>query len=352
MTESGTPTFKINNTILKKLCDSVSDSATPKKREIPKNFGGKHAERTPPKYETLSRGTCRTTINKVYSELEANLGEDPVARDPMIVGDRAFFCDNLSGAVLLWYWFSIPKLSSFEHSVESFSSIEKKNTPPSHEGYVGRFATLENLFAYLLCVMNLDTSHPLFKDVVTWYYGNTEPGWKAESLRNHFETVTKTRPYGGYSNPVVPIQLGRAEKTLKHAGCMFYATNGERSKKYHLVQTGGLLDRDSTVSFPTFNDFCEANKRYCLAREEKANAISVWKDYIREHGEEAAQRLLLKIKDNSKRNPSMETDDEDTVNLTVTAPKKRSRVSIKKPKLVDEDEATGSPEYGNDDLFQ
>jgi hypothetical protein len=98
------------------------------------------------------------------------------------------------------------------------------------DSFHGCFATVDNLFTYVHCI--LLSLYPLlsFRDLLEslpYRRRTTRNQFASQKLRENYAAVLKSKVFGGSSNLIVPAQAARQGKSLKSPGCFFYCSDNE-----------------------------------------------------------------------------------------------------------------------------
>lgn len=289
------------------------DKKTPEKRSTPEGFGGKHVQKPPVVYSTAtSVGEQEAHEEAIFASLEQQLGG---YSSPVVIKNKLYYIDSLTGAPIPHYWHGIPKRALFQRLTHYGEIMDQKKRNaklkkyPSHDCFLGHFGKLEHLFMYLFWVVGLTQESSIVKDCIQYFYGK-RPGWNFESLEKSYKSICNSRLSGGTGNLTIPQQLGHAKSFLRHPGTLFYSWKKEKSMHHNLVNMNDVLpvnNRPGNLSPPTFEFFLASDKLHNARRKQKGEQIKFWQERLREKGEErvalefAAYKQALKEQKDKKK---------------------------------------------------
>ena len=331
-------------------------------------LGAKGAKKAGPVFElcALPQEEKEIICDSFDEQLKKNTLKDSVVS----IADRVFVADRLTGVACPHYWFGIPSAGTLVDLGNAINRGNKGKQQRLHgiagkiDCFHGAFATLENLFTYLHCVLSVSVSSPIFRDLLKLYHIE-EPQLKSFSsskLRENYATVLKSKVFGGSSNLIIPAQAARQTKSLKSPGCFFYCSDNENPFGFSTVKHTILSKRYNIpveLSFPEYADWETTLTNSKNNRTKTLENHNKWKEFAETYGEEATQALFHKLAEKKKaerarkRAGNIEEDDEVSLgdgegivaygegfNFKCASKKKQRLVTANDETSSDEDEET------------
>lgn len=330
---------KLNLSLVdKKVMEGILSNAGKEPRQSP--FSGSsspssHKRADPVKLELVDLPLEEKNIQETL--LESALNKYLLDKSLVTVGDRAFVADRLTGVPCPHYFLTIPSVAAIEAIGATINGSPKGRAKKLHSiagkfsQYHGAFASTENLFTFLHCVMGISVSSVIFRDILKIYHCE-EASFTSKRLNDHYTSILKSKVFGGNNSPSIPAQGARLSKSLKCPGCFFYAGDDESPFGHSPIKHSHLrtLYRvPSQVTFPFYEDWSIAVAKVKAKRESTTQNTQKWKEFVEKYGKEAALQLFEELKQRKKQ----KRDAGGIVEL------ESGEVVLKKPRLVvDEDE--------------
>ena len=324
--------------------------------------GGKGSPKRPgPVYELCSLPDEEKEI--ICDSFDDQLKKNTLKESVVSVGEKVFVADRLTGVPCPHYWFAIPSASTL---VDIGSAINRGNKGKQQrlhsiagrvDSFHGAFATLDNLFTYLHCVLAVSVSSPIFRDLLKLFHIEGEQQSKSftsKKLRENYAAVLKSKVFGGSSHLIVPAQAARQGKSLKSPGCFFYCSDNENPFGYATVKHTILSKHyniPSDISFPEYADWESTLAASKNNRSRSLENHNKWKEFAETYGEEATVDLFKKLAERKKAEKTRRRDDSivalDEGDGIVAYGDGSSFRATKKPRLQDmdtddEDDSTAS----------
>lgn len=279
----------INPGTFKKLISSETElinnpkTGEKEKRKPPPGFGAKKGKRQPRAYESLSAtGNQLLSLDKTFAELKQRLAGYRVVE----ILDKMALADRFDGTPCSFYFIGIPS-----RKVLRLDNSESLQLPKPGD-FIGQFASLDNLLAYLIFHVKLPAEHPIVKDTCYYYTHDKNYVVKTKSLKAKYESLTTTKIFGGLGSTNSASQLGRSLKFYKNPGVMFYGAPGESNTKHHIVDMKSLLGITGEAEFNDFATFYRTHKLHSRARDSRTNSLEVWREFIRNNGVDVAENIF------------------------------------------------------------
>ncbi len=238
------------------------------------------------------------------------------------VGENAFVADRLTGVPCPHYWFAIPSASTLVDIGAAINRGNKGKQQRLHnisgkvDSFHGAFATVDNLFTYLHCILAISVSSPIFRDLLKVFHIEGEQQAKSftsKKLRENYASVLKSKVFGGSSHLIVPAQAARQGKSLKSPGCFFYCSDNENPFGHATVKHTILSKRHNLpaeINFPTYADWEATLAASKNNRSRSLENHNKWKEFAETYGEEATVDLFKKLAERKKAEKSRKRDDE------------------------------------------
>jgi hypothetical protein len=282
-------------------------------------------------------------------QLKRNILPDSIVS----VGENAFVADRLTGVPCPHYWFAIPSASTLVDIGAAINRGNKGKQQRLHnisgkvDSFHGAFATVDNLFTYLHCILSISVSSPIFRDLLKVFHIEGEQQSKSftsKKLRENYAAVLKSKVFGGSSHLIVPAQAARQGKSLKSPGCFFYCSDNENPFGYATVKHTILSKRHNLpaeLNFPTYADWESTLAASKNNRSRSLENHNKWKEFAETYGEEATVDLFKKLAERKKAEKARKRDD-NTIGLDegdgiVAYGDGSSFRATKKPRLQDMD---------------
>jgi len=293
-----------------------------------------------PKFELCELSIEERTIQETV--FDNNISRHLLQNSIVSIGACAFLADALTGCACPHYFFTIPSARVLVDLGVANNGPSKGRAKRIHSiagrfsRYHGRFATLDNLFTYLHCVMGVSTGSVIFKDILKMY-NCTEEAYTSKKLHDLMATVNKSKVFGGSSNLTIPAQASRLPKALKRPGCFYYGGDDESPPFGHSHVKHSYLRSiyqiPSQLKLPCYEDWISAVERVKSKREGTIKNHEKWKQYALKHGKEATMQLYEELKLRKKRKRALDASGDDGI-----VELEDGDVVLKKPRLVDEPE--------------
>lgn len=299
-------------------------------------------------------------------QLKRNILPDSIVS----VGENAFVADRLTGVPCPHYWFAIPSATTLVDIGAAINRGNKGKQQRLHnisgkvDSFHGAFATVDNLFTYLHCVLAVSVSSPIFRDLLKVFHIEGEQQAKSftsKKLRENYAAVLKSKVFGGSSHLIVPAQAARQGKSLKSPGCFFYCSDNENPFGHATIKHTILSKRHNLpaeINFPTYADWESTLAASKSNRSRSLENHNKWKEFAEKYGEEATVDLFKKLTDRKKAEKARKRDDETTVGLDegdgIVAYGDGSSFRAKKPRLLqdmDTDDEDGSASSSSPQIF-
>jgi len=323
-------------------------------------LGNKGSKKPGPSYDVCALPLEEKEIicDGLDEQLKKNILKDSVVS----VGDKVFLADRLTGVPCPHYWFSIPSSTTLVDIGNAINRGNKGKQQRLHgiagrvDGFHGSFATLENLFTYVHCVLGVSVSSPIFKDLLKLFHIE-EPQMKqfaSQKLRDNYNAVIKSKVFGGSYNLIVPAQAARQTKSLKSPGCFFYCSDNENPFGFTTVKHTLLSKRFNVPPELSFPDYADWEATLVNSKNNRTRTLenhNKWKDFAEKYGEEATVALFKKLaekkdKKKKRRRTSSEVSLEDGDGIVAYGEGFNFKTNLKKPKL---DDAETSSDEDDDD---
>lgn len=349
---------KLNLSVIdKKTLENVLTSVG-KVRESPlKNVkrggpgsGTKHADLPKLELVDLPLNERVNTGNILDSAIQKHIIEKSIVS----VGNHVFIADRLTGVPCPYYFFTIPSSRILEDVGTAVNGPSKGRAKKLHviagkfSQYHGAFATLDNLFTYLHCVMNIPVNSVVFRDILKMYHCEENSSFSSsQKLNEHFQNVTKSKVFGGSSTLTVPAQASRLSKSLKCTGCFFYAGDDESPFEHTPVKHSTLKALNQipvNLRFPCYENWSEAVEKVKSKRETTISNHKKWKEYAEKHGKKATMELFKELKEKKKRQREGESPSSPSGIVEL----EDGEVVLKKQRIEDEDDVDISIESSSD----
>jgi len=288
-------------------------------------------------------------------QLDKQIKESILENSVVSVGEKAFVADRLTGVPCPYYWVTIPSAQTLYDIGSAINRGAKGKQQRLHaisgkvDSFHGAFATLENMFAFVHCVLAISVTSPIFRDLLKLYrVEDQEKSFNSKRLHKVYASVQHSKVFGGNTHLIVPAQPSRQGKFLKSPGCFFYGSDNESPYGYVTVKHTILSKRYSlptSLSFPSFSDWENAVRDTKNNRTRTIKNNLKWKEFADTYGEEATRNLFAKLQDRKKKEKEQkrkreDDDEEDVVEMDISdgivAYGDGYNFSCKKPKLVPE----------------
>lgn len=280
-----------------------------------------------------------------------------VLKDSIVsISQKVFIADRLTGVACPHYWFSIPSSQTLCEIGQAINRGNKGKNQRLHviagkiDTFFGAFATLENLFTYLHCVLHVSVSSPVFRDLTKMFHVDSlqTKTFTSKKLEEHYAAVLRSKVFGGASNLIIPAQTSRQTKSLKSPGTFFYSSDNENPFGVFTVKHAILSKRyniPEEASFPQYSDWENTLANSKNNRSKAVENYVKWTEFAETYGAEATKALFEKLKQkkasNKKRRLSSGGDDEIGLDgdqgVVAYVEGCNFRVS-KKPKIEDDDD--------------
>lgn len=286
----------------------------------------------------------------VCDDFDAQIRDNILKESIVSVGEKVYVADRLTGVPCPHYWFSIPSASTLVDIGNAINRGNKGKQQRLHgisgkfDSFHGAFATLDNLFTYLHCVLALSVASPIFRDLLKLFHIEGEQQAKSftsKKLRENYNNVLKSKVFGGSSHLIVPAQAARQGKSLKSPGCFFYCSDNENPFGYATVKHAILSKHysiPSELSFPTHSDWEATLAASKNNRSKSVENHNKWKEFAETYGEEATVELFKKLAERKKAERTRKRSDdvalEDGDGIVAYGDGSNFRASKKKPRLV------------------
>lgn len=301
-------------------------------------------------------------------QLDKQLKENVLPNSVVSVGEKAFVTDRLTGVPCPYYWVTIPSAQTLSDIGSAINRGAKGKQQRLHaisgkvDSFHGAFATLENLFAFVHCVLAVSVNSPIFRDLMKLYHvEEQEKSFNSSRLHKVYASVQHSKVFGGNTHLIVPAQPSRQGKFLKSPGCFFYGSDNESPYGFVTVKHTILCKRynlPSNISFPSFSDWENAVRETKNSRTRTIENNQKWKEFAETYGEEATRNLFSKLQERRKKEKEQKRkrgEEDDMVDLDSSdgivayGEGFNFTCSTKKPKLVhdvttesDDDEICGT----------
>lgn len=229
-------------------------------------------------------------------------------RDSIVsVGEKVFIADRLTGVPCPHYWFSLPSSQTLCEVGQAINRGNKGKNQRLHviagkiDTFYGAFATLENLFTFLHCILHVSVSSPIFRDLLKMFHvdGLQSKTFTSKKLEEHYAVVQRSKVFGGPSNLIVPAQAARQTKSLKSPGTFFYSSDNENPFGVYSVKHAILSKRyciPESSSFPQYANWEETLSNSKISRSKAVENYAKWSEFAATYGAEATKALFEKLK--------------------------------------------------------
>lgn len=272
-------------------------------------LGNKGSKRAGPVFElcNLPLEEKEITCDSFDEQIRKCLLKDSVVS----VGDKVFVADRLTGVPCPHYYFSIPSSATLNDIGNAINRGNKGKQQRLHgiagrlDGFHGSFATLENLFTYLHCVLSISASSPIFRDLLKLFHidDSQMKSFSSEKLHKNYLAVCASKVFGGNSNLIVPAQAARQTKSLKSPGCFFYSSDNENPFGFSTVKHTILCKRYNVPTGLSFPDYADWEATLANSKNSRSRTLenhNQWKEFAETYGEEATKSLFAKLAEKKK----------------------------------------------------